>query len=93
MGNEVVVYNEKGIEVTKPFIFTRTGSLDFYASEKRVTVIETAPVDDMRKPFYFNMVKDENHNYEINLRFNPSRIIQNVSNVINIGNGIKSFFS
>lgn len=90
--NEVAVYNERGMLVTKPFIFTSNGSIDFYASEQRVTIVETAPVDDRRKSFYFNMTKDEDRNYEINLRFNPSRIIDSVAKAVNTANIVRSWF-
>jgi hypothetical protein len=90
--NEVKVYNDKGMLVTKPFIFTSTGSMDFYANPNRVDIVETDVYDSRKKSFYFHLTKDEDLNYEMHLRFNPSRIIQTVSNVVAIGTGIKSFF-
>lgn len=93
MKNELKVYNDKGMLVTKPFIFTNTGSMEFYANPTRIDIVETAPIDDRKKSFYFHMTKDEDLNYEINLRFNPTRIIQTVGNIVTIGNGIRSFFS
>lgn len=86
------VYNEKGMLVTKPFIFTSNGSFDFYASPNRIDIIETAPIDDRKKSFYFHLTKDESLNYEMHVRFNPTRIMNTVSNVLALGNSVKSFF-
>ena len=69
--NDLKVYNNAGMEIHKPFIISSCGSLDFYGSPNQITIVETAPVDDKRKSFYFNMTKDEEHNYEIVARFNP----------------------
>lgn len=91
--NELKVYNDKGMLVTKPFIFTSSGSIDFYANPTRIDIVETAPVDDRKKSFYFHLSKDDDLNYEMSLRFNPTRIVQTVSNILTIGNGIKNFFN
>lgn len=91
--NEVAVYNKNGQLVTKPFIFTYSGSVDFYGSPNKITLVKTSAVDDRSKSFYFCLTKDEEKNYELNLRFNPTNIIQSVTGLVAIGNGIKSFFS
>ena len=91
--NELKVYNERGMLVTKPFIFTSTGSCDFYASPNRISLIETAPVDDGKKSFYFNLTKDDDLNYELHMRVNPTRVIQTIGSVVTLGNSIKQFFS
>ena len=39
------------------------------------------------------MTKDDDMNYELHMRVNPSRFIQSVTNVITAGNAIKQFFS
>ena len=91
--NDLKVYNDKGMLVTKPFIFTSNGSYDFYSSPNRIDLVETAPIDDRKKSFYFHMTKDDDMNYELHMRVNPSRFIQTVTNVITAGNAIKQFFS
>ena len=87
-----VKFNDNGLMVTKPFIITSTGSIDFYANPNKIAIIETAPVDNRKTSFYFNMTKDDYMNYEINIRFNPTRIIQTVNSIVTMGNGIKEFF-
>ena len=91
--HETKIYNEKGMLVTKPFIFTNNGSTDFYNNQSKVNIIESAPVDNRKKSFYFQMTKDNDLNYELYVRFNPSRIIQTVGSVISLGNTVKSFFN
>lgn len=90
--NEIEVYNQKGIPISKPFIFTTNGSLEFYANPQRVDIIETAPYDNRKKSFYFHLSKDEDLNYELHMRVNPSRFIRTIGTVTTIGNSVKQFF-
>ena len=90
--DELKVYNANGKEIHKPFIFTSGGTIDFYGSPSQITIIETAPVDDKQKPFYFNMTKDEEHNYEIVARFNPYRVMENITRTLSLGTAVKQFF-
>ena len=93
--DELKVYNENGILVTKPFIFTSSGSFDFYADSSKIEVVETKqlPADDRRKTFSFRLTKDENRNYELYIRVNPSRMLETVASVVTLGTSIKSLFS
>ena len=91
MKNEIIVSPNNGM-VSKPFIFTNTGSMKFYADENRITIIETAPVDDRKKSFYFHLSKDDEQNYELHVRVNPSRALQTVGNILSVGTTIKKFF-
>ena len=92
MKNEIIpVYPNQN--VTTPFIFTTTGSSAFYADEHRITIVETAPIDDRRKSFYLNLTKDEDLNYELYVRVNPTRMLQTIGNFISAGSTIIKFFS
>ena len=91
MKNEIIVSPNNRM-VSKPFIFTNTGSMAFYADEHRMTIVETAPVDDRSKSFYFHLSKDDEQNYELHLRVNPPRVLQTVGNILSVGNTIRNFF-
>lgn len=95
--NELVPVNTNNMIVSKPFIFTHSGSCEFYVDETRIDIIETAKEDDRkRKSLYIHATRDCNDNYELHVRVNPTRVKQTINDSIvacvQVVEGIKDFF-